>query len=159
MEKYKNFLGKNLDLCSAIVAILCALFMLIVIVVDMSTPLDFSELEHHYSQLEMIKKDDANLCNLKNADISIDDDGMVVTLKGTKHNLKANFDKNNNYLNATVTDNRIGSNIIVSGLIIFAAGGLGILLSYVIWALLYIPVLVYAISLQVKNIYKKIKNN
>ena len=76
---------------------------------------------------------------------------MDIMFFGKYHHLNAFFDENNNYVESKVVDNRIGSNLIASVLIILVAFGLGCFLSYVILLLLYIPVLVCAIVAYIKK--------
>ena len=151
MKKYVEYLDKKFETWSSVIAILCAVLMIIALVIEMSAPVDAGEIEHHYSQLEMIKQDSANLCKLENADITIKEDGMTVRLKGKQHHLKAFFDENGNYSNATIVDNRVGSNILASGFVVLGAFGLGMLLSYALLCILIIPALVYGLFMQIKH--------
>ncbi len=151
MEKYTNYLENKFDVWQTVIAMLCALAMLIFIIVEMTVPVDSTELEHHYEQLETVKQDISGVYKLQNADIATRADGITVTLRGDKHSLKAFFDENNNYVNATIVDNRLGSNIIVSIFVAVATFGFGYLLSYVVLLVLYIPVLVYALVMYIKR--------
>lgn len=149
MKKYISFLESKFDIVSKIIAILCAVVMLVAIVVEMNAPIDATELENHYGQLEMIKQDVTSISRLENAQITLDSDGMVVQLTGNQHHLKAFFDENKNFLNAVVVDNRIGSSIIVSVLVVLAAFGWGWLASYALLAVLCIPILVYSCCVRI----------
>lgn len=151
MEKYKKILEDKFDAFSAIISILCAIIMLCAIVIEMEMPIDAKELEHHYSQLETIKQDASSIYELENVDITIDKNSMSVMLKGKYHNLNAFFDENNNYINATIIDNRVGSNLVISILIIVLAFGLGYILSYFILAILCIPILIHALIMFAKK--------
>lgn len=157
MEKYKNYLETKFDTWQIVIAALCALAMIVLIIVEMAVPIDSKELETHYATLEVIKQDITKICELENADINISPNGMTITLKGRSHNLRACFDSNNNYLTATVVDNRIGSNIFVSILLVIAIGGCGYMLSYVLLIVLFIPVFLHAVIVYVKK--KKSRSN
>lgn len=159
MKKYQNYIENKFDNWQVVIALLCALIMIVAIVVEMAVPVDSTELEYHYEQLELVKQDVGNIYKLQNADIITREEGITVTLKGETHNLKAVFDENNNYVNATIVDNRLGSNIILSLFIVIATFGFGYLISYVVLLILYIPVLAYAIIVEFKKKWytKKIK--
>lgn len=145
MKKYKDFLETKSDIISIVMVVLFAIAMFFAINIEMKKPVDAKELEHQYSQLEMIKQDVSNIYQLENAEICIDDQGIDITLKGKYHNLNASFDENNNYINATVADSRIGSNITDSIFAIILAGVLGYIASFVVLVLLYIPVIIHGI--------------
>jgi len=154
MEKYKNYLESKFSIWQTIISILCAVIMLIAIIAEGDTAVDFSELECHYTQLETIRQDITNIYKLQNADINISATGMTVTLRGQKHNLKAFFDENNNYIKAIIIDNRISSNMILSLVVIVIAWGFGILLSYSVLLVFYIPVFIYWIVGYIKKKYR-----
>lgn len=151
MEKYKNYLENKFEMWQVIIALLCAAFVLVAIVVQMLTPVNFNELESHYTQLESIKQDITNMHKLKDADISIDEDGMTIKFNGKYHHLKAYFDENKNYINATVEDNRIGSNIFVTILVILFVGCFAYMATYLLLLALYIPILIHKIVEFVKK--------
>ena len=157
MEKYQNYLENKFDKLQVIIAVLCALIVFVVIIVEMAAPVDSTELEYHYNQLETVKQDVTNIYKLQNADITTSEEGITVTLKGKTHNLKAFFDAENNYVNATIVDNRISSNIILSLFIVIAAFGFGYLLSYVVLYALYMPVIAYDIIIEFKKRYRSKK--
>ena len=56
MKKYEEFLEQKANVFTIIIAMICAVCMLIAIAVEMNTPVDSLELEKHYSQLEMVKQ-------------------------------------------------------------------------------------------------------
>ena len=145
MKKYKNFLETKHGIMQVITAVLFAVLMLVIINIEMDTPIDSKELEYHYSQLEMIKQDISSIYQLENAEISIHEHGMDVTLKGKHHNLNAFFDENNSYLNATFVDTRLGADITESILVVILAGVLGWIVFYLVLIVLYIPVIIHAI--------------
>lgn len=151
MQKYKNYLENKFDKWQIVIAVLCAVAMAGLIIVEMAMPVDSKELENHYATLEVIKQDITKICELENAEINIEPDGVTITLKGKSHNLNASFDDNNNYLNATIVDNRIGANVVVSILLVIAFAGIGYMLSCAILILLLIPVLVHAVIMYVKK--------
>ncbi len=157
MEKYKNYLKNKFDTWQIVIAVLCAVAMAVLIIVEMAVPIDSKELESHYATLEVIKQDITKICELEKADINIGPNGMTITLKGRSHNLKACFDSDNNYLSATIADNRIGSNIFVSILLVIAIGGCCYMLSYVLLIVLLIPVFIQAVIVYVKK--KKSRSN
>lgn len=151
MDKYKNFLENKFETVSKVMAVLFAVVVLFAIMFEMAMPVDSVELENHYSQLEMVKQDITSICELENADISIDADGMEIAIKGKSHSLKAFFDEQNNYINAVIEDNRVGSSIILSIFVVIAAFGYGYLLSYALLALLCIPLLIHAFIMKLKK--------
>ena len=157
MEKYKNYLANKFEIWQIVIAVLCALAMAVAIIVEMAMPIDSKELENHYATLEVIKQDITKICELENAEINIESDEMTITLKGKSHNLKASFDGSNNYMSATIVDNRIGSSLLVSLVLVVAFGGMGYILSYVLLILLLIPLLVHAIIVYAKK--KKYRSN
>ena len=153
MEKYKNYLENKFEKWQIFIAIICAVVVLVAIFVEMAAPVDSNELANHYAQLETIKLDVTNICQLKDADISIEEDGMTVKLNGKYHHLKAYFDENKHYIKSTVEDNRLGSNIIISILAVLVAGWFAYIASYSLWAVLWIPFLVYKLIEHVKEKY------
>lgn len=157
MEKYRNYLENKFDGWHVVISVLCALIVFILIIAEMSAPVDSAELEYHYEQLETVKQDVTNIYKLQNADITTSEEGITITLKGKTHNLKAVFDENNNYVNATIVDNRIGSDIILSLFIVIATFGFGYFVSYVVLLALYVPVIVYDIILEFNKRYRSKK--
>lgn len=159
MEKYKNYMLDKFDVWQVVIAILCAAVVLFAIIAEMGTPVDFAELENHYAQLETIKQDTTNMHRLKNVDISIEGNSMTIRFNGKYHNLKAYFDENKNYVNATVEDNRIGSNIIVSIFAVLLAACFAYIATYLLLPVLYIPLFIHKLIKYIKKKWQGKKQN
>jgi len=151
MKKYQKFLTDSFGFWKKFVAILSALLMLFFIAIEMDAPIDATELGQHYSQLEMVKQDVANIYKLTNATITIKEQTTTIILDGSTHDLKAVFDTNGNCIEAKVIDNRVGANFDISIFAILFAVAAGYILMTGVEVLLYIPLIIYAAIQKIKS--------
>ncbi len=153
MEKYKNYLGEKGHDWLIAIGLCCALLALLFVIVDMQVPIDAAELQKHYEQLEMVKEDTSSIYLLEDATIKLEDSGMTVEIKGERHILEAFFDENNEFINAIIRDNRIGSSITFTLIFVLFGFSIGYMSSCILLLILLTPVMVYEL---IKYIKKKI---